>query len=401
MNHDVLTHAEPRTAGAAQGLALICAAGLPTMAIVSLVPNLPQLFAHFGGVPHAQWLVPMILTLPSLCLALFSPFIGKLIDRVGRRPVLLASLALFTAVGVLPYAMDELALVLATRFFVGIAEAGILAAQNALMGDYFAGERRQRWLGLLSVISPVLAALFVLAGGGLGAIDWHAPFLLYLVGAPMLAWSYFSIHEPVRTRTGGGERDAGSGPFPWAAARSVALVTVGVSILYFVQAVQLGRVFHEHGVGSPAAIGLHVTLASAGVVLGGIVFARLVGVPMPTRFALMFACLGIGYAGLGLAPGAGMVLAFALVAQFGNGLAIPMLIGWALEKFGAAHRGRGMGIWGSCFFAGTFLSPPLLTEVTRVAGSFLGAVAGIGVFCLFLAAILVLLRGRRILAPIR
>jgi MFS family permease len=390
-----------RAPGVSQGLALICAAGLPTMAIVSLVPNLPQLFAHFGAVPHAQWLVPMILTLPSLCLALFSPFIGNLIDRVGRRPVLLASLALFTAVGVLPYAMDDLTLVLMTRFFVGIAEAGILAAQNALMGDYFAGERRQRWLGLLSVISPVLAALFVLAGGGLGAIDWHAPFLLYLVGAPMLVWSYFSIHEPSRTHSAASAREGGADPFPWAAARNVALVTVGVSILYFVQAVQLGRVFHEHGVASPAAIGLHVTLASSGVVLGGIVFARLAGVSMPMRFALMFACLGTGYAGLGLAPGAEMALASALVAQFGNGLAIPMLIGWALEKFGASHRGRGMGIWGSCFFAGTFLSPPLLTEMTRVTGSFLGAVAGIGVFCLFLAGMLVLLRGRRILAPIR
>jgi MFS family permease len=390
-----------RKPGVSQGLALICAAALPTMAIVSLVPNLPQLFAHFGGVPQAQWLVPMILTLPSLCLALFSPFIGNLIDRHGRRPVLLASLALFTAVGVLPYGMDDLKWVLVTRFFVGIAEAGILATQNALMGDYFAGEQRQRWLGLLSVISPVLAALFVLAGGALGALDWHAPFLLYLVGAPMLAWCFFSIREPVRTGSTESERDAGAEAFPWAAARRVALVTVGVSVLYFVQAVQLGRVFHEHGVDSPAAIGLHVTLASAGVVLGGIVFARIGKLAMSTRFALMFSCLGIGYTGLGLAPGGGMVLASALVAQFGNGLAIPMLIGWALEQFGAAHRGRGMGIWGSCFFAGTFLSPPLLTGTERLAGSFLGAVAGIGVFCLLLACLLAMLRGRRIVAPIR
>jgi hypothetical protein len=37
-----------RKPGVSQGLALICAAALPTMAIVSLVPNLPQLFAHFG-----------------------------------------------------------------------------------------------------------------------------------------------------------------------------------------------------------------------------------------------------------------------------------------------------------------------------------------------------------------
>jgi MFS family permease len=181
----------------------------------------------------------------------------------------------------------------------------------------------------------------------------------------------------------------------------VALVTIGVAILYFVQAVQLGRVFYEHGVASPAAISLHVTLASVGVVAGGIVFARLGGMPMSTRFALMLACLGIGYAGLGLAPGLRLALASALVAQFGNGLAIPMLIGWALEKFGPKHRGRGMGIWGACFFAGTFLSPPLLTGMSQLAGSFLAAVAWFGGLCLFLALLVFVLRARRIVAPIR
>jgi MFS family permease len=393
------TRRQAGTAGAAQGLALIFAAALPTMAIVSLVPNLPQLFAHFGAVPHAAWLVPMILTLPSLCIALFSPLIGNLIDTWGRRPVMLASLALFTAVGVLPVAMEDLTWVLATRFFVGIAEAGILAAQNALMGDYFAGARRQRWLGLLSVISPVVAATFVLAGGALGAVDWHAPFLLYLMGAPMLVWSAISLYEPARMHTGDA---ADAGPFPWSAARGVALVTIGVSILYFVQAVQLGRVFYEHGIASPAAIGLHVTIASAGVVLGGIVFTRLGGMRMSARFALMFASLGVGYAGLGLAPTAGTALACALVAQFGNGLAIPVLIGWALDKFGAAHRGRGMGIWGACFFVGTFLSPPLLTALTDRTGSLLGAVAGVGAFCVVLAGVVFALRGRQPgLAPIR
>jgi MFS family permease len=130
-----------------------------------------------------------------------------------------------------------------------------------------------------------------------------------------------------------------------------------------------------------------VTIASAGVVLGGIVFGRLGGLAMPARFALMFASLGIGYLGLGLAPGAGMALASALVAQFGNGLAIPMLIGWALEKFGPRHRGRGMGIWGASFFVGTFASPPLLTAMTHLAGSFLGAVAAAGGLCLVLAAL--------------
>jgi hypothetical protein len=53
-----------------------------------------------------------------------------------------------------------------------------------------------------------------------------------------------------------------------------------------------------------------------------------------------------------------------------------------------------MGLWGACFFVGTFASPPLLTGMTRLAGSFLGAVAATGVICLVLAGLVFALRRR-------
>src|SRR5512143_1342740 len=96
-----------REAGAAQGLPLIFLSLLPTMAIVSLVPNLPQLFAHFADVPHANLLVPMIITLPSLCIALFSPFAGAIADRWGRRRLLLVATLFYAVVGVLPVLLHD------------------------------------------------------------------------------------------------------------------------------------------------------------------------------------------------------------------------------------------------------------------------------------------------------
>jgi MFS family permease len=156
MSSPVTAAAPAREAGSPQGFALIFLATMPTLAIVSLVPNLPQLFAHFHDVPHANLLVPMIITLPSLCIALFSPIAGAIADRWGRRRLLLAAMLLYAAVGVLPVLLHDLHTILITRFFIGVAEAGILTCQNALMGDYFAGERRQRWLGLLSVVGPDL-----------------------------------------------------------------------------------------------------------------------------------------------------------------------------------------------------------------------------------------------------
>ena len=56
----------------AKGLTLIYAQVLPVMAIVSLFPAIPKLFAHFGQHPNAAFLIPAIVTAPSLFAALFA-----------------------------------------------------------------------------------------------------------------------------------------------------------------------------------------------------------------------------------------------------------------------------------------------------------------------------------------
>jgi MFS family permease len=391
--------AQSRVAGTSQGLALILIASLPTMAIVSLVPNLPQLFQRFGAVENAGLLVPMILTIPSLCIALFSPLAGVLADRWGRKPLLVGAIAVFSVVGVIPIFVDNLYAVLVTRFPVGLAEAAILTSQNALLGDYFAGERRQRWLGIMSVLGPIFAALLVLAGGMLGTLSWNAPFLLYLLGVPMLIWSAVSLFEPARAR-GRDVSSAPAEPFPWATARSIGFVTIVVSVLYYLQAIQLGRIFSEHGIDSPARISFYVTIASLGVVAGGWAFPRIARLKANQRFALVFAAYAVGYAGLGLAPTANTALAVALIAQFGNGLAIPAMIGWSLDRAGPHHRGRVMGIWAACFFVGTFLSPPAVTLAQSATGSFLAAVVAMGAIAALLVAVALAagaaLRGREV-----
>ena len=120
-----------RQAGAAQAITLIGIGMLPTLAIVSLVPNLSQLFGHFREVPNHELLVPMVLTIPSLCIALFAPVAGWLTDRWGRRRLLLISLVFYSVVGLLPLVLDNLYQIIASRFVVGLAEAAILTVGNA------------------------------------------------------------------------------------------------------------------------------------------------------------------------------------------------------------------------------------------------------------------------------
>jgi len=390
---DTLAASAARTAGAAQGWLLVAANCLPTLAIVSLVPNLPQLFQHFAGVPGSEIFVPMIITMPSLCIAIFGPLVaGPLADKWGRRRLLLVALAAYTILGLAPLLFQSLFAVIASRAVVGIAEAAILTVQNALLGDYFAGDERQKWLGYQAVVGSIGAAALILAGGQLGDIAWNGPFVLYLLAAPLLVWAWFVVWEPTRAAHTGPSRTTPPAHFPWRITIVVAAATIGTSLAYYVQALQLGRIFGALGLSKPSSIGLIIMIASSGVVIGGYFYRRLAHLPVSRVFAVIFLAIGAGYIGLGLSPDYRTGLPFGIVAQFGNGLAIPALIGWALTKYSLENRGRGMGLWGGCFFVGQWLSPLAVSFIGLFTTGFMQTVVVIGGLCVGVAAIAALVR---------
>ena len=399
-----------RTAGTAQGLTLVALGSLPTLAIAALVPVLPALFAHFGGVPHAQLLVPMVLTVPSLCVALFSSPIGAAADRWGRRPILLAALVAYGIFGLAPFLFEGIYSIIGSRFVVGIAEAAILTIGNALMGDYFAGPARQKWLGLQVSLGPFVGTGYILAGGALGNWSWHGPFLLYLMGLVVLAFAWFTLHEPTAgeaaagagsARSTAGAEEPGqvasepaSSPFPWRTTLVIGSVTLLVSVIYFLQAVQHGRIFSDLGVTKPSTISVVVSIASMGTVIGGLAYRRIGGWRVAALLAIVFAGYGVGYLGVSRSPNYLVGMGFDAIGQFAGGVAIPVLIAWALDSYDFRHRGRGMGIWAACFFLGQFLSPPVVTLIGRVTPGFLPSVGTLGVIALGCAVVAFLLRAK-------
>lgn len=374
-------------AGRAQAFTLIALGTMPTLAIAALVAVLPALFAQFKDVPHREWLVPMILTVPSLCVALFSSVIGAAADRWGRRRLLLLALLCFALFGLAPMLFEDLYAIIASRFMVGLAEAAILTIGNALMGDYFDGEERKRWLGLQMSVGPFVASGFILAGGALGSVSWHGPFALYLLGLVVFAAAWFTIYEPPHPEGRALSPVAAATHFPWRATWLVGGVTLLVSVIYFVQAVQHGRIFGDLGVSTPARISWVVTLASMGTVIGGMTYRFMRLRPIGWMLALVFACYGLGYVGVSLSPGYLVGIPFDALGQFAGGFGLPLLIAWALTKYDYAHRGRGMGVWAACFFLGQFLSPPVMTLIGHGRLSFLASVGVLGVISLVCAVV--------------
>jgi MFS family permease len=80
-------------------LTLLCISTLTVMAGATIAPSLPSMQEFFKAIPNADYVVRLALTLPALFIALGAPIVGILIDRVGRKPILLAALALYGIAG--------------------------------------------------------------------------------------------------------------------------------------------------------------------------------------------------------------------------------------------------------------------------------------------------------------
>lgn len=366
----------------AKGVTLIYANILPVMAIVSLFPAIPKLFAAFGGMPNAGFLIPAIVTIPSLCAALFAPVAGILADRYGRRRSFIFGMGLYVAAGIVPLFTDSLALIFASRAILGLAEAFAITISTALIGDYF-GEERHRWVSWVGVATSIAGTGLIAVGGALADMSWRGPFAIYLAAIPAFVMAVLFIDEPA-ARTDHGDARPRLG-FPWRAAALIGAVTLVTSVLYYVEPLNIARVLDMRGAGSATRIGLIQAATSLTYIAGAFLYRRLHARPTGQLLALALSFIGIGQLVIGVASSWQLASVGAAIQQVGGGMVIPILLAWGQAMLPYEQRGRGMSIWATAFFCGTFVCSPIVAAVAGAIGGLIPAMATMGVVTLIAA----------------
>ncbi len=112
-----------------------------------VIPFLPGVARHLGASDLVASLTGSVYSLMQFLLV---PIWGRLSDRVGRRPILLISIAATAAGMALLGFANTLFLLFAARIFTGIATANIAVAQ-AYIADVTPPEGRARGMGLIGL----------------------------------------------------------------------------------------------------------------------------------------------------------------------------------------------------------------------------------------------------------
>ena len=161
------------------------------------LPTLAEAFdASFQDV---QWIVlAYLLAITTLIVS-----VGRLGDMIGRRRLLLAGIALFTAASVLCGIAPTLWLLIAARAAQGLGAAIMMALTMAFVGETVPRARTGSAMGLLGTMSAIGTALGPSLGGLLIAgTGWRAIFLVNVpLGLLALVLAYRTLPPDRRAST--------------------------------------------------------------------------------------------------------------------------------------------------------------------------------------------------------
>jgi len=163
--------------------AMLAAIGPVSMSLYT--PAMPEIVHAFGTTEAA---VKMSLSLYFAGFAFAQLICGPISDGLGRRPVTLAFMAIYTLSSFLAVFAPNIETLVAARLLQGVGAAAGIAMSRAIVRDLFTHEQSTRIMNLIGIILAVGPALSPTIGGlVMEAFGWHAVFVVMAGAGVVLA----------------------------------------------------------------------------------------------------------------------------------------------------------------------------------------------------------------------
>lgn len=158
---------------------------LPGLAVSPILGDLSKIF------PNSTELdIQMLTSLPSLMIIPFVLLSGKLTERIDNIRLLQVGLVIFVLSGVLYLLSNQMWQLIAISALLGIGSGLIIPLSTGLIGRFFVGRFRTMQFGLSSAITNLTLVVATIITGYLAEIEWHLPFIVYLLPIVSIALSF-------------------------------------------------------------------------------------------------------------------------------------------------------------------------------------------------------------------
>ena len=180
-------------------LLLALLAGMGPLSVDMYLASLPDM-SRLLAAPTAQ--VQLTISFYLVGFAIAQVFYGPLSDRHGRKPVLLAALAIYLMATLACSLATSIETLIAARFMQAVGSSGAIVLARAVVRDMYDGAqlgREMSRIAAMMAVAPLVAPLF---GGVLQtAFGWRSNFVaLFIYGATAAAMVWLLLPETLRAR---------------------------------------------------------------------------------------------------------------------------------------------------------------------------------------------------------
>jgi DHA1 family bicyclomycin/chloramphenicol resistance-like MFS transporter len=388
-----LTQPPPRAFFAVTLAAVSLMGPLAVHLFIPVLPAVHEALGIGGGLTQLAFSVTLFV------MAFMTLAYGALSDRLGRRPVLLAGLALFLVGSAISALADSIALLVCGRIIQAIGAASGLALSRAMARDVFGADQLVRVLGYLTMAYAVGPMLAPLVGGALGdAFGWRGIFWFAFGASAIIAFASALIlreTHPVEKRRSDHFRSTLSGfrhLFSDIRFNAFVLQSGFAAGTYFALASGTAFLMQEVLHMPAAEFGLWFCLLAIGYSLGNLIATRTAR-KVSIETALLVASVGC-VASIGLMAGFILSGNITPITIFAPGMLLTLFQGISLPNAQAgainvaphlAGTAAGIGVFAHMFGGGTFSQiygllsdgTPIPLVVTTATTAILTLVAGI------------------------
>lgn len=350
---------------------------MSNVAVATVVPQFKYIFDD----KNIEFLSRVMLTAPSIAIAFLSPIIGTFIYKIGKKKSALFALLLFSFAGSAGLWLDSLYLILISRLFLGISISVLMIVTTSLVGDYFVGDERNRYMSLQNAFTSVGGIFFVAGGGMLSDVSWRAPFGIYLMGAVLFPFAYFFIKE-VKIAPSNHSNEV---QIPTKNIH-IYLLAFLLMVLFFTLPTQVPFLIINHFHGSGTLAGFIISSAFLSNAFGAIAFSFLKKrYSFSTIYLIGLSVIALGFTGIGAINHIYLFFITSPTMGFGGGIMMTNMVAWLLSTTTFKTRIKASSYLTSSFFLGQFCSPIItMPLVSRFGVQHFFSIMGIFVACLVL-----------------
>ncbi len=345
--------------------------------VLCFVTNLCQgtafnLFLHLPGYLHELGAddvqIGGISSLTALAAVALRPPVGRAMDRVGRRPVILWGGALHALATGLYLAVDRLGpLLYGVRVLHGFAEALLFSALFAYAADRVPARRRTEGLALFGVSGMLPISLGGWIGDGL--LPRHGFAALFALATLLALLSFllsFLMTEPPRPAPSPGAVTGARAALRQGDLRPLWVLGTVFSIALTAFFVFIKRFVDDTGIGS---VGLFFTAYTGAALALRLFLGWLPDRVGPKRvLAPALLALTVGFFVMAGAATDRSLVTAGLLCGIGHGFTFPILFGLVVTRTPEENRGTTLALFTALFDLGVLLGGPLFGLVIERLG---------------------------------